>query len=82
MFVPDPDQPRLANFETILTGLLLGQDVLARIVPQLGPGVIAYLDAPEDLLENAAHVQETQRRPSPLPLVLVVGIEGSGGPAC
>ncbi len=78
MLVPEPDQPRLANFETILSGLLLGQDIQARVLPRLGPGAIAYLDAPDDILEDAANSQQKQPRPSPLPLVLVIGMEGRG----
>jgi hypothetical protein len=46
--VPERDQARLANFETLLTGLLLGQDLRAKVLPLLGPGIIAYLDAPTD----------------------------------
>jgi len=79
MIIPDPDQPKLANFETIVSGLLLGQDVKARILPRLGPGAIAYLDAPDDVLQEVANSQQKQPRPSPLPLVLVVGMEGRGG---
>ncbi len=76
MLVPEPDQPRLANFETILSGMLLGQDLTARVLPRLGPGAIAYLDSPGDILGNAANSQQKQPSPSPLPLVLVVGMEG------
>ncbi len=78
MLVPEPDQPRLANFETILSGLLLGQDVQASVLPRLGPGAIAYLDSPGDILEDTANSQQKLLSPSPLPLVLVVGMEGRG----
>ena len=37
--VPDQDQPKLRNMETLLGGLMLGQDLRTRILPQLGPGV-------------------------------------------
>lgn len=46
--VPEPDQPRLANFETALSGIFLGEDLRTRILPALGPRVTAYLDAPAD----------------------------------
>jgi len=78
LLVPEPDQPRLANFERILSGLLLGQDVQARILPALGPGAIAYLDAPDDILDAAASSQPNPARGLPLPLVLVVGLDDKG----
>ncbi len=46
--VPEPDQPRLANFETAVSGIFLGEDMRTRILPGLGPRVMAYLDAPSD----------------------------------
>jgi hypothetical protein len=46
--VPDEDQPKLKNLAAVLTGLLLGQDLRTRILPQLGPSVIAYVEAPPD----------------------------------
>jgi hypothetical protein len=42
------DRSKLEKFETVLTGLFLGQDVVRRILPALGPKVVAYLDAPAD----------------------------------
>jgi hypothetical protein len=44
--VPEPDRPRLANFETAVSGIFLGEDLRARILPSLGSRVVAYLDAP------------------------------------
>jgi hypothetical protein len=73
--IPDADQPRVANFETVLTGLLLGQDIKERILPGLGPGAIAYLDAPDDLLDEIARPSLKQPRASPLPVVLVIGMK-------
>ena len=46
--VPDEDRPRLANVEAALTGLMLGQDLRTRILPRLGPGVLAYLESPSN----------------------------------
>jgi hypothetical protein len=44
--VPESDQPRLVSFETVLRGVLLGQDLRSRILPGLGPRVMAFVDAP------------------------------------
>ena len=46
--VPEPDRPRLANFETAVSGIFLGEDLRTRILPGLGPRAMAYLDAPAD----------------------------------
>ena len=34
--VPEPDQPRLANFETAVSGIFLGEDLRTRILPEPG----------------------------------------------
>ena len=52
--VPEEDQIRLTNFETLLSGLLLGQDLRSRILPLVGPGILAYFDAPSEAGEPAA----------------------------
>ena len=44
--VPEEDQPKLTNLDAVLTGVLMGQDLRTRVLPRLGPGVIAYLDSP------------------------------------
>jgi hypothetical protein len=46
--VPEPDRPRLANFETALSGIFLGEHLRTRILPGLGPRAMACLDAPAD----------------------------------
>jgi hypothetical protein len=75
LLVPDDDAPRLANVETVLTGLLLGQDLRTRIVPRLGPGVLAYLDSPSDEdLRRRAGGEESPASSWPFPLVLVVSL--------
>ena len=72
--VPEDHHQRLRNLETVLSGLLLGQDFSSRIVPSLGPGVIAYVDSP------AEGAEEGQAPPSPLgrgglfPVVVVVDL--------
>ncbi len=45
--VSEPDRPRIAKLETIADALLLGRGLRARILPTLGPRVVAYLDAPD-----------------------------------
>ncbi len=78
MVIPDADQAKLANFETILTGLLLGKDVVAGTLPRLGPGALVYLDAPDEVVEDVANAPQTHPHPTPLPLVLVVDIDDKG----
>jgi hypothetical protein len=75
--LPDEQRPRLANLESALSGLLLGQDLHRRIFPALGPSWIAYSDAPEES-------DPTPRVVSAIPLVVAVSLndsEPSRGPA-
>jgi len=73
--IPDEDGPRLANIETILTGLLLGQDLRSRILPRLGPGVLAYFDTPSETGQRgAAGVEPPPGNSWPFPLVVVVSL--------
>ena len=73
--VPDEDGPKLANIETVLTGLLLGQDLRTRVLPRLGPGVLAYLDSPSETEEGGAAGAEPSPGSSwPFPLVVVVSL--------
>jgi hypothetical protein len=46
--VPEPELPRLANAETALKGIFLGQDPRTRILPGLGPRILAFANAPAD----------------------------------
>jgi hypothetical protein len=83
--VPDESRPKLANLETLLTGLLLGQELRTKILPRLGPGVLAYFDTPP------SHGKDDQAgtpgsKPSaaagwPFPLVVVVGLGVDSKPA-
>ncbi len=75
---PEGDHQRLRNMEALATGLLLGQDLASRVLPVLGPGVIAYLDAPADDGEKA---QATPGRGRLFPVVLVVDLAGDPGRA-
>jgi hypothetical protein len=44
--VPEPDRVRVENLERALSGILLGQDLRTRILPSVGPGILAIVDAP------------------------------------
>ena len=63
--VPEKDQTKLANFETLLTGLLLGQDLRAKVLPLIGPGIAAYLDAPTDADDRTTPPGSRSCRPPP-----------------
>lgn len=77
--VPEADHQRLRNFEVLLTGLLLGHDVI-QILPVLGPGMVAYLDEPAE--PTPAKADSPPGRGSLFPLVVVVDLAtGNGGPA-
>jgi hypothetical protein len=52
--VPDEEQSKLRMLETMLGGLLLGQDLRTRILPQLGPGVLAYIESPPDTFDSSS----------------------------
>ena len=58
--VPEPEQPRLANAEIALKGVFLGLDPRTRILPGLGPRILAFADAPADW--------EAGRKPGPAPV--------------
>ena len=70
--VPEPEHTRLGNLEAVLTGLLLGQDFRTRILPGLGPGVIAYLDATIEATEGPDGPGPPARRGWLFPMVVVL----------
>jgi hypothetical protein len=71
--VPEDDQPRLANLDAVLTGVLLHRDLRTRILPALGPGVFAYVDSPSDAGPAAPGGAEPASDSSwPFPIVVVV----------
>jgi hypothetical protein len=73
--VPDEDRPRLTNIETVLSGLLLGQDLRTSVLPRLGPGVVAYIDSPSESIEAKADgVKPAPGSFWPFPFVMVVGL--------
>jgi hypothetical protein len=82
--VPDEDQLKLANFETMLTGLLLGQNVRDKVLPRLGPGVVAYFDTPSDTDEPhevpGPNPSADGRWPFPTVLATSVDNESKVGP--
>lgn len=71
--VPERDRPKLEKLETIIGGLLLGLDLRTRVLPALGPRIIACLDAPAD------DPAETPPGGSPLPLVIATEIREPAG---
>ena len=76
--VPDEDQPKLKNLEAVLTGLLLGQDLRTRILPQLGPSVIAYVESPPEGFDRkraAPHLTPDSVPAPPFAQVLVVNLQ-------
>ena len=75
--VGDEDQPKMANLETMVTGLMLGQDVRTRVLPRLGPGVLAYFDTPPEVGEPGSPpgAKPAIQAGWPFPLVVVVSLE-------
>jgi hypothetical protein len=67
---PDRQHPRLDNLVIALDGLLLGHDLQREVLPELGPGMVAYLEAPGAGLET---------RREPLSKVLVIGLGNASG---
>jgi hypothetical protein len=74
-WVPEADRPRLASLETAISGILLGQDLQTRILPGLGPGVLAVVGAPrdEDLQSDPGG-----DRPAKWPFPTVLSVELGG----
>jgi hypothetical protein len=66
--VPEADRPRVDNMLAALRGILLGRDPRTAILPNLGPGLVAYLDTPPD--------RGTEIR---FPLVVAVGLADDSG---
>jgi hypothetical protein len=80
--VPEEDQVRLTNLETLLSGLSLGQDLRTRILPLVGPGILAYFDAPAEA-DGPANLTEPKPTPAatwPFPIVVVISLGGTSEP--
>ncbi len=80
--VPEEDHIRLVNLENLLSGLLLGQDLRTKILPLVGPGVVAYFDAPS---EADDHARAPGSKPVPVanwpfPLVMVISLGATSEP--
>jgi hypothetical protein len=82
--VPLEDQPKLTNIETMVTGLMLGHDLRSKVLPGVGPGAIAYLDAPSDMEEQGGALGRppTPAAPEgwPFPPVMAISLGGDSGP--
>lgn len=77
--VPEDDQVRLTNIETVLTGLLLGQSLRTRILPLVGPGILAYVDSPAEA-DDPAKAPASPPAPVarwPFPAVMVISLGGT-----
>lgn len=61
--VPVADRGRAETVLTALQGVLLGLDIRTEVLPRLGPGLLAYVDAPDKAVE--------------LPIVVALGLGGS-----
>jgi hypothetical protein len=71
--VPESEQPRIENLIVALDGILLGRDLGMEILPHLGPGALAYVEAPENDV-NADTPQDHK-----LAKVVVIGHDNSPG---
>jgi hypothetical protein len=76
--VPEADRMRVANVETILRGILLGQDVRSRILPALGPRVLAYVEAPQTW-DAKAEASGSPAARWPFPTVFALELRGESG---
>jgi hypothetical protein len=47
LIVPETEKPRIENLLEALRGIALGRDLATDILPKLGPGVWAYVEAPD-----------------------------------
>ena len=79
--VPDQDQTKLKNLETVLTGLLLGQDLRTTILPRLGPGVIAYVESQPETLDQILNSARPLGLLPPFAQVLVVSLRKGDRPS-
>ena len=75
---PERQQPRLENLIVALDGILLGRDLQAEILPQLGPGMLAYLEASDGEGEGDANPRGAEPAPAK---VIAVGLGNAGGVA-
>ena len=74
--VPEPEQTRLANAEIALKGIFLGQDPRTRILPGLGPRILACADAPADW-EPGRKLDVPAGRNWPFPAVIALELQAA-----
>jgi hypothetical protein len=74
--VPPNQEPRLENLVVTMNGVLLGHDLRTEILPNLGPRVFGYLEAPAQDAATAAPGPGPGRR---LAKVLVVELGNATG---
>jgi hypothetical protein len=80
LLVPADDQPRLDTLELALSGLFQGRDLIDRVLPLLGPGLVVYVEPP-----GLARAESPGGNPAPaardatFPIVAVVQL-GDEGP--
>ncbi len=72
--VPETEHTRLASAEAVLKGLLLGQDLRTRILPCLGPRVLAFVDTPIEW-QTGHKPEATANRTWPFPVVLALQLQ-------
>jgi len=46
--VPERDRPRLGTYRVALKGLLLGHDARTEVAAQIGPGMLVFVESPDD----------------------------------
>ncbi|APW63738.1 hypothetical protein [Paludisphaera borealis] len=74
-FVPEADQPKIAKLETLADGLFLGLGVRRRVLPALGPRVVAYLEPPD----FSPPKNDALPRGFPFPVVVAAEIDEEAG---
>jgi hypothetical protein len=71
LVLPEPGRARLEKFETVLTGILLGQSFREEILPRLGPGLLGYIDAPD--LEGTRENEKLPLAKVPMTIIVELG---------
>jgi hypothetical protein len=74
-FIPEADQPKIAKLEILADGLALGLNVRRRVLPALGPRIVAYLEPPD--FSNAK--ADALPRGFPFPVVVAAEIDEEAG---
>ncbi len=72
--VPASEQNRLANIEVTLKGIFLGQDPSTRILPALGPRIVAFAEAPASW-DATAHSDDPTGVKWPFPSAVAIQLQ-------